>query len=171
VAIAIPSDIVSDVMSAADPAAYQEALGRLSRGEALTGDAAAVRFAAQSADAARRLGTDPNTSASGAVAPGTFRRSEAGGAANVYRKFEGFVLQVLVETMLPSGSTAFGKGTAGTVWRSMMAEQLGNQLAASGGIGIAGLLATSHPAEGGEAAPTAASRRFGRNTDEQRHGS
>jgi Rod binding domain-containing protein len=171
VAIAIPSDIVSDVMSAADPVAYQEALGRLSRGEALTGDAAAVRFAAQSADAARRLGTDSNASAAGTVAPGTFRPSDAGGASAVYRKFEGFVLQVLVETMLPSGSTAFGKGTAGTVWRSMMAEQLGNQLAASGGIGIARLLAASHPAEGGAGTPTAASGRGEQKTDEQRHGS
>jgi Rod binding domain-containing protein len=49
--------------------------------------------------------------------------------------------------MLPKQSEdLFGKGTAGTVWRSMMAEQLGNQLAQGKGIGIAKQLAAAHPA-------------------------
>jgi len=67
--------------------------------------------------------------------------------ADVYRKFEAFVLQVFVETMLPKqGENTFGKGTAGTVWRSMMAEQLGNQLAQGKGIGIARQLAGANSA-------------------------
>lgn len=58
-------------------------------------------------------------------------------------KFEGFVLRSFVEEMLPSESSGyFGTGTAGSIWRSMLAEQIGNELAESGGIGIAKLLAS-----------------------------
>ena len=70
---------------------------------------------------------------------------KASSPTDVYRKFEAFVLQVFVETMLPKQSEdLFGKGTAGTVWRSMLAEQLGNQLAQGKGIGIAKQLAAAH---------------------------
>jgi peptidoglycan hydrolase FlgJ len=49
--------------------------------------------------------------------------------------------------MLPKESEeVFGKGTAGGVWKSMLAEQLGNQLAKGNGIGIAKQLAAAHPA-------------------------
>jgi Rod binding domain-containing protein len=41
----------------------------------------------------------------------------------------------------------FGKGVAGDVWRSMLAEQLGNAVAKSGGVGIAKFLAAAHPGE------------------------
>ena len=53
-------------------------------------------------------------------------------------QFEGFVLRNFVESMLPTeASNYFGEGTAGEVWRSMMAEEIGNELAKNGGIGIA----------------------------------
>ena len=49
--------------------------------------------------------------------------------------------------MLPKESEeVFGKGTAGGVWKSMLAEQLGAQLAKGKGIGIAKQLAAAHPA-------------------------
>ena len=61
---------------------------------------------------------------------------------DVYRKFEAFILQMFVESMLPKdASEVFGKGTAGTVWRSMLAEQIGNEMAKGNGIGIAQQLA------------------------------
>ena len=61
---------------------------------------------------------------------------------DVYRKFEAFILQMFVESMLPQdASEVFGKGTAGTVWRSMLAEQIGNEMAKGNGIGIAQQLA------------------------------
>lgn len=64
-------------------------------------------------------------------------------------QFEGFVLRSFVESMLPSeASSYFGSGTAGEVWRSMMAEEIGNELARGGGIGIAASIA-SH--RGGDA--------------------
>jgi Rod binding domain-containing protein len=51
------------------------------------------------------------------------------------------ILSQFVETMLPDDSEAvFGSGTAGEIWKSMLAEQVANQLAASGGVGIAGLI-------------------------------
>src|SRR5258708_33015375 len=50
--------------------------------------------------------------------------------------------------MLPRGSAVnFGKGVAGDVWRSMLAEQLGTAVAKSGGVGIAKFLAAAHPGE------------------------
>ncbi|MBP0616654.1 rod-binding protein [Jiella mangrovi] len=53
-------------------------------------------------------------------------------------QFEGFVLRSFVESMLPSdASEFFGKGTAGAIWRSMLAEEIGAEMAKGGGIGIA----------------------------------
>ena len=44
----------------------------------------------------------------------------------VYRKFEAMVLQNFVKNMLPNSETLYGKGSAGEIWKGMMAEQLGN---------------------------------------------
>ena len=44
--------------------------------------------------------------------------------------------------MLPKNSQAFfGKGTAGEVWKSMLAEKLGAQMASSDQVGLAKRLA------------------------------
>ncbi|ORE97985.1 rod-binding protein [Aurantimonas sp. 22II-16-19i] len=57
-------------------------------------------------------------------------------------QFEGFVLRTFIESMLPSENSAFfGEGTAGSIWRSMMAEEIGNEIAKAGGIGIADTIA------------------------------
>lgn len=59
-------------------------------------------------------------------------------AANAFQNFEAMVLSSFVETMLPQNSEAtFGSGSAGQIWRSMLAQQIATQLADSGGIGIA----------------------------------
>ena len=58
------------------------------------------------------------------------------------QEFESFALRSFVESMLPSeASNFFGSGTAGNIWRSMMAEQIGEQIARAGGIGIAETIA------------------------------
>ena len=55
-----------------------------------------------------------------------------------YRKFEAMVLQNFIKSMLPSDSSeVYGEGTVGDVWKGMMAEQIANSMAKSGGIGIA----------------------------------
>jgi hypothetical protein len=48
------------------------------------------------------------------------------------------VLRNFMETMLPKENEAvYGKGLAGDMWKSLMAEQLANVVAERGGIGIA----------------------------------
>lgn len=58
--------------------------------------------------------------------------------AEAFRQFESFILQSFIETMLPKNAeSVFGSGTAGGVWKSMLAEKLADQISRSGGIGIA----------------------------------
>jgi Rod binding domain-containing protein len=65
--------------------------------------------------------------------------------AEAFRQFESFILQTFIETMLPKNAeSVFGKGTAGGIWKSMMAEKLADQISRSGGIGIAQKLAGPH---------------------------
>ena len=147
-------DVVLDVLEAADPMAQRAATAKL---DALkspdAGFAATMDSQVSKAGATARTAADQSTARAvpsepaspGAAAPVQVIRASS--PTDVYRKFEAFVLQVFVETMLPKQSEdLFGKGTAGTVWRSMMAEQLGNQLAQGKGIGIAKQLAAAHPA-------------------------
>ena len=59
-------------------------------------------------------------------------------AKKAHQEFEAFVLQTFVESMLPKDAeNTYGKGSAGSIWKSMMAEQIGAQLSRAGGIGIA----------------------------------
>jgi hypothetical protein len=147
-------DVVLDVLEAADPATQRAAAARLDALRSPDGDfAATLSSEVEKAKAAAGAAEDqsPATTAEApsgspnAAAP--VRVIKAPSSGEVYRKFEAFVLQVFVETMLPQQSAdIFGKGTAGSVWRSMLAEQLGNQLAQGKGIGIARQLAAA-PAE------------------------
>jgi hypothetical protein len=60
--------------------------------------------------------------------------------------------------MLPQHAPAmFGKGTAGEVWKSMLAEKMGAELARSGQVGIAKRLASAHAAMTGRTPPPAQS--------------
>jgi hypothetical protein len=57
------------------------------------------------------------------------------------QQFESFVLRTFVESMLPQEDSGyFGTGTAGKIWKSMLAERIGDEMAQSGGIGIAKML-------------------------------
>jgi len=125
-----PSDIVLDVASAADPARRAEAANRLVR---LAGDGEG--FAPTLADVA-----DPPA---GAGKPAERSKAASSEAAKAYREFEGMVLATFVESAFPESATAFGAGTAGSVWRSMFAQEIGAEMAGSGGIGIADSLAAS----------------------------
>ncbi|MNT59565.1 chemotactic signal-response protein CheL [compost metagenome] len=58
------------------------------------------------------------------------------------------ILQNFVKSMLPNDSeNVFGKGTSGDIWKSMMAEQIGDVISKSGGIGIADQLAAGDARE------------------------
>lgn len=65
-------------------------------------------------------------------------RGSKSGEMTPAQQFEGFVLQSFIEPMLPKDdSSYFGEGTAGAIWKSMLAERIGAQMAAAGGVGIA----------------------------------
>ncbi|MEW6645337.1 MAG: rod-binding protein [Pseudomonadota bacterium] len=141
-------DLIVDVMAAADPASQRVAVTKLER----LSSAADANFAATidgKMEAGRLDTADMSAPGSGTL---PVRMPDDSGHAtlvrevktdrSVYRKFEAFVLQTFVESMLPhDASVVFGKGTAGTIWRSMLAEQIGNEMAKGNGVGIANQLA------------------------------
>lgn len=68
--------------------------------------------------------------------------SGAAGKADAYKDFESFLLKTFVEAILPKENEAvFGKGVAGSVWKSMLSEKVADEIAESGVLGIAEQLA------------------------------
>jgi peptidoglycan hydrolase FlgJ len=143
-AISPVSDIVLEVARAADPTRSRAAAARL--GE-LTNAAApypetfeeALGGVRAPAPMPLRMPFDP------ALALVQMRSNDAL-RANPNERFEAFVLQTFIQSMLPrDGEALFGAGTAGEIWKSMLAEGLGAQLARTGGIGIARMLAEHDP--------------------------
>ncbi|WP_234053990.1 MULTISPECIES: rod-binding protein [unclassified Xanthobacter] len=53
------------------------------------------------------------------------------------KKFEGMVLANFLDTMMPQTDSVFGSGTAGSAWKTMLTEKIGDAIANAGGIGIA----------------------------------
>ncbi len=56
--------------------------------------------------------------------------------------------------MPEKSETVFGKGNAGHIWKSMLAEQIGQQIAKAGGVGIAKMMDKAHPASSPPAKPS-----------------
>ena len=141
------SDVVLDVLDAADPVTQRAATAKLDALKSPDADFAATMDAeATKAAAADQSAAKVAEAQSGVVNGPPVQVIKKPGPDEVYRKFEAFILQTFVETMLPKESEeVFGKGTAGGVWKSMLAEQLGAQLAKGKGIGIAKQLASAHP--------------------------
>lgn len=128
------TDIVADAARAANPQRLHLAMDRLAHA------------------AATRATTPRFAQMTGAAAPGDVRRehdarpmSEATAdsrSESAIRKFEAFVLQSWLEMLLPREDTGvFGSGPGAGEWRSLMAEQLGEQVARAGGVGLQRLLA------------------------------
>lgn len=139
-------DLVLDVLDAADPVAQRAATAKLDAVKSAGADFAAT-MDAEASKAADQSAAKVAEAQSGVVNGPPVQVIKKPGPDEVYRKFEAFILQTFVETMLPKESEeVFGKGTAGGVWKSMLAEQLGAQLAKGKGIGIAKQLASAHPA-------------------------
>jgi Rod binding domain-containing protein len=144
-------DLVLDVLEAADPVTQRTATAKLDALKSSDADFAATMDAeankAAATAAADQSAAKVAEAQSGVVNGAPVQVIKKPASGEVYRKFEAFILQTFVETMLPKESAeVFGKGTAGSVWKSMLAEQLGNQLAKGKGIGIARQLASAHPA-------------------------
>lgn len=148
-----PSDIVLDVARAADPTRYQAAVTKLNpAGTGSFADALGAAGVGAGVPAAAQLSPDAVLTRFRTAA--TLAAPHPKGTPA--QQFEAFVLQTFVESMLPQGASAvFGKGNAGSIWKSMLAEQLGAQLAKAGGIGIARMVDAAHP---GTRGPGSASR-------------
>ena len=124
------TDIILDVVRAADPAVAQRAEAMLETAAARKSEKAAGTPAFQ-----HQLLASADASSVSAVAS---RDAAPDKTLETYQRFEAMILQNFIGSMLPKDSEQlYGKGTAGEIWKGMMAEQLGNALAKGGGIGIA----------------------------------
>ncbi len=160
-AISPPSDLLLDVARAADPAKVREATAKLAR---LAADPSSANEgfgkALAAAKADRPVAPAPYAaSASPVLVPGTAGslRASAQPKTDTYRKFEAVLLQNFVESMLPKDDETFGDAASAGIYRSMMAEQLANQIANAGGIGIAKAIEKAHPSAAAHKAAASAS--------------
>jgi hypothetical protein len=148
VAINPPSDIVLGAVLAADPSKYRAAADRLRRAGGDTGSVvAATPAATMSASTSQWTAVASGAASANAHGqPANPARAAVAGQArkqpDAFAQLEAFVLQSFIQTMLPKNSqNFFGKGTAGEVWKSMLAEKLGAQIASSNQLGLAKRLA------------------------------
>ncbi len=142
--IAPPSDIVLDVAQAADPLKLQAATAKLAR-MAAGGGAGEAGFAAALDAALAPPATKPLPSSFGTgttLWPTTPAVQPRGTSA--YQKFEAVILQNFVQNILPKDENLFGDAASADIVRSMLAEQLATQLAQSGRLGIAKMIAGAH---------------------------
>lgn len=125
------TDIILDVVRAADPAVAKRAEAMLEtasmrKSEQAAGTPAFERQLLASADPS----TVTTLMAKQAASPDK--------SLETYQRFEAMILQNFIGSMLPTDSEElYGKGTAGEIWKGMMAEQLGAALSKGGGLGIA----------------------------------
>jgi len=123
----LSTDIVGDVVNAANPESQQAGVLRL----AGTTDVAALDM-----DKMVLSASSAGTDATAGPVQGMSKKNKA------YQQFEAAFLRNFVEEMLPKDSAnVYGTGTAGNTWRSMQADFMSQELAKSGGVGIAATLA------------------------------
>ena len=139
------TDVVQEVLNAADPSRASVAMQRLTALasshapeadfsadlDRVASSAPAIPAPlASAADARSRLAETPN---------GSDRLNQA------KTQFEAMMLTPLVGEMLPKDAgNVFGSGTAGDMWRSMLAEQVSMQIAKSGKLGLSRRLFATH---------------------------
>ena len=139
------TDVVMEVLSAADPSRASFAAQRLS---ALAGsNAPAPDFSTDLERAASAATTVPPPLTN--VADARSRLSELPSGPDklgqAKTQFEAMMLNSFVSELLPKdASSVFGQGTAGDMWRSMLAEQVSLQIAKSGKLGLARRLFATH---------------------------
>lgn len=166
-AISPPSDIILDVARAADPERLKVATAKLDR----LADTAGTAFASlmpEVSEAGKAVAALADAGPAADPAPSTpfdlhrarlrlqnetalASRVDAASASagnprsRALESFEAMVLSTFVGSMLPEGAEdVYGSGTAGDVWKSMLSDQLGKQMAKAGGIGIADRLLAGH---------------------------
>ncbi len=126
-------DIVMDAGRVADPQAVADArmkLAATAAGRAATGGA----FQAASAQS-------------------TLPAPETGPRA-AFEKFESFVLQTFIQSMLPQDTeSVYGEGLSGDMWKSLLAEHIAADMTKAGGIGIADRILADYYRRGEEMMP------------------
>ncbi len=139
--MAANSDIVLDVTRAADTAKRSAAVSRL---ETMAGQASVkAEAAAPVADVVPEWTAEVRVAAANTSRPPQIRTSDgtpggAGKKAGPYVEFEAMLLQTMIESMMPEDAEAvYGSGTAGKVWKSMLAEKIAAEIARTGTLGIA----------------------------------
>jgi len=144
------TDIVLGVALAADPEKYRVAAERL-RG--MSAEVSAVSsadfqaFVVSVEEARTAADTAPSALATPAPRITTLPARRPHGAGDAFAQLEAFVLQTFIQSMLPkNASNVFGKGSAGEIWKSMLAEKLGHEVARSGQLGIAARLMSASAA-------------------------
>jgi hypothetical protein len=139
------TDVVLEVLSAADPSRARLAAQRLNT---LAGSNAPLADFAADLDRAAGAAT-ATTSALANAADARSRLAEAPGGSDkpgqAKTQFEAMMLNSFVGELLPKDTgEVFGQGTAGDMWRSMLAEQVSMQIAKSGKLGLARRLFATH---------------------------
>jgi peptidoglycan hydrolase FlgJ len=161
-AIKPSSDIVLDVLKAADPVRAQAATQRLSALGA-GGVEEADDFTKALDVAARAPAQSVDAAPSGANMRDRLSHIDLDSAedqkvAKTQVEFEASILKSFVDAILPKNEAdVYGQGTAGDIWKSMLADQVARQIAKSGAFGISKRLFTSHPLPGHPGAALAAS--------------
>ncbi|MER8462971.1 rod-binding protein [Mesorhizobium sp. M1396] len=141
-AISPPSDIVMDVARAVDPTDIEAARAALTKRAGGAAGAFSVDSAA-SVDAGSVLSRATADKAAAATDP-----------AKKFKKFEAMVLQTFIQNMLPKDTEGvYGKGLAGDMWKSQLAERVADVMAERGGIGIAKSMLADHYVEGKRIVP------------------
>src|SRR3712207_24005 len=136
-AISPPSDIVNDVARAADPARYQAAAQKLLEG-ASAADGASFEDAFKAASGSPLMASGADVYTLRNSLRNDAESLNAAKTKKAHQEFEAYILQTFVESMLPKDAeNTYGKGNAGAIWKSMMAEQISAQIARAGGIGVA----------------------------------
>jgi flagellar protein FlgJ len=148
VAINPPSDIVLDVLNAADPSRVEATTERLNALAAGASSPTASEDFAQALDAARQ---SSDAALSNVVGMADARAKLSGKEVSALRmknaqvEFEATLLNNMVGEMLPKDAAGiFGQGAAGDVWRSMLGDQIAHQIAKSGELGLAKRLFATH---------------------------
>ena len=133
-AISPPGDIVLDVIRAADPQKVQAARAQLQR-------------IAQSAATAESFAAEPAASS----APPSGDKADS-----AFQQFEAMVLGTFFQSMLPEDSSAvYGEGLSGEMWKSILAQHLGEAVSQRGGIGIANRFLADRYRDGEQVVPLA----------------
>lgn len=135
------TDLVTEVAKAAEPARRNAAVARLSEISNATPNSV-DGFATLVADRRDAPSTaTPTITARPVMIDAAATASRDIRSADATQKFEAFIIQSSLEAILPKSEGGFfGRGTAGDVWRSMIAEQIGDQIAKAGGLGLRKLL-------------------------------